>query len=53
MAGIKGQKWRVRANPEGHEDFTNYCKRVVGKEPSELSDAEFERLEDEWICRLK
>ena len=50
--GIRGMKW-VRRNPEGHEDFTNYCKRVYGVDPSTLDDDEFNRIEDEWICSLK
>lgn len=39
-------------NPEGHEDFYNFCKRVYGKTPDEM-DEEFDMAEDEWICRLK
>ena len=42
-----------RVNPEGHEDFFLYCKRVYKVDPSELSDDEFDRVEDEWICCLK
>lgn len=43
----------VRLNPEGHEDFTNFCKRNYGVDPSTLDDDEFNRIESEWICSLK
>lgn len=42
-----------RRNPEGHEDFVNFCKRVYKKDPSEMTDDEFDRAEDDWLCRLK
>lgn len=42
----------IRYNPEGHEDFLNYVKRVYGKDSSELTDEEFERVESEWLCKI-
>lgn len=42
-----------KRNPEGHEDFVNFCKRVYKRDPSEMTDDEFDRAEDDWLCRLK
>lgn len=44
-----------KRNPEGHESFTNYCKRVYGILPDELEENgyDFDIIEAEWICKLK
>lgn len=42
-----------RINPEGHEDFYNFCIRKYGKSPDKMSEEEFEIAEDEWLSNLK
>lgn len=40
----------IRYNPEGFEDFTNFCNRKFKKDPADMTDEEFSYYEDLWLC---
>lgn len=47
------RSYGTRRNPEGHEDFTHFARRVYHQDPSDMDDQTFEQAEAEWITKLK
>lgn len=45
--------YMAKYNPEGHESIENFCLRVYQKNKEDMSDEEFDQMEDYWICCLK
>lgn len=43
----------AKYNPEGHESIENFCFRVYQKNKEDLTDEEFDQMEDYWLCCLK